>query len=272
MEFRELSKAYPSYNFLFASRAELAIEDGQAVREYFSRHAIGICINCAAYTAVDKAESDMPQAIAINATAVGNLAAVCKETGAPFFHFSTDYVFNGLAAAPYKETDDTDPVNFYGKTKLMGEQEAIRQNESSIIIRTSWVYSQFGNNFVKTMLRLMKERKNIGVVADQYGCPTYAADLAAAVMQIISSGKFIAGIYHFCNEGCISWFDFATAIKEYSHSDCIVGAIDTSAYPTPASRPKYSALSTIKIKDLYGIEISDWRDGLQRCIAKMGLS
>lgn len=266
MEFRALAEQFAQFHFLFVSREQLAIEDLAAVKNYFANQTIDYCINCAAYTAVDKAESEKEASISINATAVGNLAAVCKEYQTHFFHFSTDYVFNGQASQPYKETDNTDPVNFYGLTKLQGEQAALANNENSIIIRTSWVYSRFGKNFVKTMLRLMSERESIGVVADQVGCPTYAADLAAAVMQIIDAGNFIPGIYHYCNEGVISWHEFAMAIKELSGSNCVVNAIETSAYPTPAARPHYSALDTQKIKEQYGLVIMGWRESLQACI------
>ena len=233
MEFRAIKNKFPSYNFLFASREELSIDDEDSINKYFSSCTIDYCINCAAYTAVDKAETEKEQAISINTIAVGNLASVCKRNNTLFFHFSTDYVFNGEAAVAYKETDATDPVNFYGQTKLQGEQESLKNNDQSIVIRTSWVYSRYGKNFVKTMLRLMDERESIGVVADQYGCPTYAADIAAAVMQIIHTSKFVPGIYHYCNDGIISWHQFATAIKELSNSKCIINAIETLAYPTP---------------------------------------
>ena len=266
MELRALAEQFAQFHFLFVTREQLAIEDAEAIKNYFANQSIDYCINCAAYTAVDKAESEKEAAISINATAVGNLAAVCREYQTRFFHFSTDYVFNGQASVPYKESDATDPVNFYGHTKLQGEQAAISNNQNSIIIRTSWVYSRFGKNFVKTMLRLMSERESIGVVADQVGCPTYAADLAGAVMQIIAAGKFIPGIYHYCNQGIISWHEFALAIKEISGSNCVVNAIETAAYPTPAARPHYSALDTAKIKDSYSLDIMPWKQRLEVCI------
>lgn len=266
-EFHVLKTNYPDYNFLFANRQELSIQDDASVANYFGSHHIDCCINCAAYTAVDKAETEQQEAIAINATAVGNLAAICKQQQALFIHFSSDYVFNGSASQPYKETDATDPVNFYGKTKLMGEQAAITNNKDAIIIRTSWVYSSFGKNFVKTMLRLMNEKESIGVVADQFGCPTYAADLATAVMQIITGGKYSPGIYHYCNGGVISWHEFAKAIKEISGSNCNVNAIETSAYPTPAARPHYSALETTKMKQAFSVDILPWKKSLQNCLS-----
>ena len=269
MEFRAIEKKFPFYNFLFASRADLSIDEEDSVNKYFSSQHIHYCINCAAYTAVDKAEAETEKAIAINAIAVGNLAAVCKKQQAVFFHFSTDYVFNGEASVAYKETDATDPVNFYGQTKLMGEQASIKNNEQSVIIRTSWVYSSYGKNFVKTMLRLMNERESIGVVADQYGCPTYAADLAAAVMKIISGEKFTAGIYHYCNDGIISWHEFAGFIKLLSESNCVVNAIKSNEYPTPAARPTFSALNTQKIQETYAVDIKEWRESLAECIEKL---
>ncbi len=266
-EFNMLRKNFSDYNFLFAGREELSIEDEASVANYFSLHAIDCCINCAAYTAVDKAEADKEQAIAINAKAVGNLAAICQQQEALFFHFSTDYVFNGQATQPYQEDDATDPVNFYGQTKLMGEQAAMRNNKDAIIIRTSWVYSSFGKNFVKTMLRLMSEKDSIWVVADQFGCPTYAKDLAEAVLQIIKSKKYSPGIYHYCNEGVISWYEFAEAIKDLSGCNCKVNAIETIAYPTPAARPHYSALCTTKFTNVFGVTALPWKQSLQNCLA-----
>ena len=269
MEFRALEKKFPGYQFLFAGKSELSIENVFSVKEYFNNHVIDFCINCAAYTAVDKAEAEKNVATAINVTAVGNLAAVCKEFNTVFFHFSTDYVFNGEATDSYKETDSTDPVNYYGNTKLQGELAALQNNQNAIIIRTSWVYSSFGKNFVKTMLRLMSEKDQVGVVADQFGCPTHAGDLAAAVMQIIEGKNIIPGIYHYCNDGIISWYDFALAIKELAHSACTINAIETSAYPTPAARPHYSALNIAKIRNTYSLQAMPWRKSLERCIAQI---
>ncbi|MFT3981610.1 MAG: dTDP-4-dehydrorhamnose reductase [Ferruginibacter sp.] len=268
-EFRELSFGYPAYEFLFVTREELAIDNVEALELFFAANTIHYCVNCAAYTAVDKAESEKDLALAINAAAVGNLAAICKKYNAGFIHFSTDYVFNGESREPYRADDATSPVNFYGETKLQGELNALKENDKSIIIRTSWVYSSFGKNFVKTMLRLMGEKKSIGVVNDQFGCPTYAADLAAASMQIITHADPVPGIYHYCNEGIINWYEFATAIKEIAASPCIVNGIPTSAYPTPAKRPAYSALNTEKIRSVFGIRIPVWKDSLERCMKLM---
>src|ERR1700757_2941355 len=184
-EFRALSKNYPQYDFLFVARDELSIADIDAVKKYFDGHRIDFCVNCAAYTAVDKAEAEADTAFLINGDAVGNLAAVCKMKGAQFIHISTDYVFDGTGTTPYLESDPVKPLGIYGASKLHGEQLALENNPGTIIIRTSWVYSSFGNNFVKTMLRLMRERESISVVNDQKGRPTYAADLAAAIMKIV---------------------------------------------------------------------------------------
>ena len=271
-EFGVLAAFYPQYHFLFTSRENLPIEDFAAVGTYFEQHKIDCCINCAAYTAVDKAETEKEKAFLINATAAGNLAALCKVHNTLLIHFSTDYVFDGNGTVPYKETDAVNPVNVYGESKLKGEQLLLHNNPATIIIRTSWVYSQFGNNFVKTMMRLMKEKESINVVNDQFGCPTYAAALAAAVMQLI--GKYPGrqlrdAIFNYSNEGVISWYDFSLAIKEITGSACSVNPIPSSQYPTPAKRPHYSVLDTGKIKREFQIVIPGWKESLRECIAKM---
>ena len=262
-----LASSYPNYNFLYTDIAELDITNNQLVLDFFYEHKPVICINAAAYTAVDKAETEKELAFKVNAEAVKNLAQACKRWDTKFIHVSTDYVFNGQATSPYKEDDLTDSVNYYGYTKLKSEEFALAEWPSSIIIRTSWVYSTFGNNFVKTMLRLMKERESINVVNDQVGSPTYAADLAEAILQIATlkqDGK--EGIYHYSNDGVISWFDFAVAIKEISGSGCRVNPIPTSSYPTPAKRPAYSVFGKEKITKVFGIELKDWRKSLERCL------
>ena len=266
-EFQQLEKNFPSLNFLFVSKNELSIADENAVNTFFKNKQIDICINCAAYTAVDKAETDKETAIAVNAIAVGYLAKACKNHNAKFIHISTDYVFDGKGIKPFTENDQTNPVNFYGQTKLSGELNAIKENEETIIIRTAWVYSSFGNNFVKTMIRLMNERESIGVVNDQYGCPTFAADLAQTIMQIIVSNNFIAGIYHYSNKGKISWYDFAKEISQQINSHCVVNEITTSQFPTPAARPSYSVLDTSKIAETFNITIPEWKESLQKCLA-----
>lgn len=273
-ELQVLSRQHPQYNFLFSDKDTFDITDKAVVDTYFAQHLPTVCINAAAYTAVDKAETERDLAIKVNSDAVGNLAMACSSHGTKFIHISTDYVFDGLATEPYKEEQKTNPVNFYGLTKLMGEEAALFNHPSSVIIRTSWVYSYYGSNFVKTMLRLMSEKTSINVVSDQFGSPTYARDLAEAIFKIIScSGEDKAsakgGIYHFSNSGVISWFDFALAIKELSGSSCSVLPIPTSAYPTPAKRPSYSVFDKSKISNVFGVEIKEWRQSLQNCFAEL---
>jgi dTDP-4-dehydrorhamnose reductase len=269
MEFRAIESEFDNFDFIFAGKAELPVENEDAVSALFAAHKFFACINCAAYTAVDQAEVDKEKAMQINRDAVGILAAACKRNHTLFVHFSTDYVFNGQATQPYLEDAQTDPVNFYGQTKLMGEQAALQINAEALIIRTSWVYSRFGKNFVKTMLRLMKERDSIAVVADQFGSPTYAADLAQAVMFMLQSETWIPGIFHYSNEGITSWFDFARAIGALTGWEGEVRAITTAEFPTPAKRPGYSALSKHKISNAYGIKMLDWKERLASCISQM---
>ncbi|HUS03785.1 MAG TPA: dTDP-4-dehydrorhamnose reductase, partial [Chitinophagaceae bacterium] len=240
------------------------------VKDFFEQEQIDHCINCAAYTAVDKAESEKEKAFLINADAAGNLAAICKDHQAQFIHLSTDYVFDGTASSPYKEEDKISPVNVYGASKLRGEELVLNHNPSAVIIRTSWVYSSFGNNFVKTMLRLMQEKESINVVSDQYGSPTYAADIAEIIMTIVNTEEedpSRQGIFNFCNEGITTWYDFAKAIKKHIKSKCTVNPIPSSQYPTPAKRPHYSVLDTKKIKETFGIVIPNWKDSLHRCLS-----
>ena len=277
-EMQEIATTFPAYNFLFVTREALPIDDVAAVQTYFATHSIDICINCAAYTAVDKAETEIEKANAVNGTAVGNLAALCKQYNATFIHISTDYVFDGTATSPYQTDHPVSPVNAYGASKLLGEQMALKNNPGSVIIRTSWVYSSFGNNFVKTMLRLMKERDSLNVVADQVGCPTYAADLASVIMQIIEHPSTTTNnfqphstIYHYSNKGAINWHQFAVAIKEISGSNCMVNPIPSSQYPTPAKRPGYSVMDTSKIEETFNIVIPAWRESLQNCMAILAL-
>jgi dTDP-4-dehydrorhamnose reductase len=268
-ELQVLAGDFAGYRFLFADKAALNIGDAAATAEYFAAHAINFCINCAAYTAVDKAETEQAGAYLINADAVANLAQQCGKYNAQLIHISTDYVFDGTANQPYKETDKTNPVSIYGKSKLLGEELARQHCPSSIIIRTAWLYSAFNANFVKTMLRLMKEKESINVVNDQYGCPTYAADLAAVVLQIIASGKSNQhpGIYHYSNTGITNWYEFAVAIKKITGSKCMVNPITTAQYPTPAKRPAYSVLDTTKITETFGLNIPHWENSLQKCLA-----
>jgi dTDP-4-dehydrorhamnose reductase len=268
-ELKALSTLYPEFDFIFFNRNTLPITDKAALQKSFRLHQPQYFINCAAYTAVDKAEEEKEIAFEINGTAVGTIAALCKQNNCRLIHISTDYVFNGRGKEPLKENDEVDPVNAYGESKLLGEQLALKTNPDSVIIRTSWVYSSYGKNFVKTMMRLMNDRESIGVVNDQVGSPTYAADLAGAILQIIRSGKWAPGIYHYSNEGLISWFDFAREIKVLINSTCIVNPITTVQFPTPARRPAYSGLDKTKIQNSFGLPLKDWKESLEICIGKI---
>lgn len=273
-ELKKLSSLFPAFNFTFLSREDLAIHHFELTRNSFKVYQPDYCINCAAYTNVDKAESETELAFLINGESVGVLAAVCKEHNCKFIHISTDYVFDGTAGVPYKEDSSVNPVNAYGESKLNGEQQALQFNSDSIIIRTSWVYSEFGKNFVKTMLRLMNEKEEINVVNDQIGSPTYAADLAEAILQIITFNiqhptSKIQGTYNYSNEGIISWYDFAVAIKELTGSRCKINPITTSEFPTPAKRPHYSVLDKTKIQKTFDISLKDWKRGLAVCLKKL---
>ncbi len=257
------------YDFLFADRAVLDLSSNDSIDKFCAVHHPAVVINCAAYTAVDKAETDRDAAFQINAVAVGKLAAYCKAIGALFITVSTDYVFDGNGTSPYLPSDTTDPINYYGASKAEGEKLAVTNNPESIIIRTSWVYSRFGNNFVKTMIRLMGERPSLNVVGDQIGAPTYAADLAAAIMHMVAqkaAGNAHCGIYHFSNSGAISWYDFAVAIGELIQSNCAVAKIGSEAFPTPAKRPHYSLMDCNSIIQDFGVDQPDWKESLKICI------
>lgn len=246
--------------------APLDITDCAAVFAFVEANAIDIIVNCAAYTAVDRAEGDADKARLLNATAPGYLAEAIERRGGQLIQVSTDYVFDGTAHKPYTEDQPTCPASVYGRTKLEGEQAVSAANPSAMIIRTAWLYSRFGNNFVKTMLRLGREKSELGVVFDQIGTPTYARDLAVAIFAAISKGVK-TGVYHFSNEGVISWYDFAKAIHRIAGiRDCHVRPLHTSEYPTPATRPHYSVLDKTKIKETYGIEIPYWEESLEACI------
>lgn len=223
-------------------------------------------VNCAAYTAVDRAETDDLKAAAINTGAVGNIAEAAANNNVKVIHISTDYVFSGENFRPYEENDEPYPRSIYGRTKLEGEGLLTSFCQNALIIRTAWLYSEFGGNFVKTMLRLSHEKEEINVVADQIGSPTYAGDLAEAIHHIIRNEKWVPGIYHFTNEGVASWFDFTKAIFEIADRPTVVNPIPTSMYPTPANRPLYSVLSKMKIKNTYGVRIPYWRDSLRKCL------
>lgn len=265
-ELNFVSSLLESHSFTFVSRQDLDITDEEAVRNLFKAHQFEVLINGAAYTAVDKAETDSDAAYKINRDAVGLLATVCMEHNCKFVHISTDFVFEGTQAHPLKEDDTTNPTGVYGDSKLAGEELALQYNPESLIIRTSWVYSSFGNNFVKTILRLCKERESLNVVFDQVGTPTYARDLATAIITIIQQAEWKPGLYHYSNEGVASWYDFAVAIRDIAGLKTKLGAIESYQYPTPAVRPKYSVLNKRKFKDTFGIAIPYWRDSLEACI------
>ena len=268
-EIKLQSKDYPGWQFVFTDVDSLDITDEEAVKQYFSANHFNFVINCAAYTAVDKAESDFDTAQKVNALAPKLLAKYSKSIGAKLIHVSTDYVFAGDAHLPYKEIDEVAPNGAYGKTKLEGEQNCRAENPETVIIRTAWLYSAFGNNFVKTMLRLGKEKEELGVVFDQVGSPTYAADLAAAILKVAGSEKFVPGIYHYSNEGVASWYDFSKAIFELTGIDCKVNPVLSENFPTPAKRPAYSVLNKSKIRDTFDLDIPYWRDSLKICIKQL---
>lgn len=270
-ELEVLSSGY-DYNFFFTDRDELDITLQENINHFIELNDINIIINCAAYTAVDRAEDEVELAVAINSKAVKSLAEVSKEKGIKLIHISTDYLFNGENFTPYIETDNTNPNSVYGESKLSGEEALLEINPSnSIIIRTSWVYSSFGANFVKTMLRLGKERESLGVIYDQVGTPTYARDLAKVILDIlpkIEDEK--VEIYHYTNEGVLSWYDFSKEIMKMAKIDCKINPIETKEYPTPAKRPHYSLLNKSKIKEKFKIEIPYWKDSLSECLEKLG--
>jgi dTDP-4-dehydrorhamnose reductase len=268
-ELKELAPSLTGYEFLFLGKDDVSISDRSTLEKLFTTHHPAFLINCAAYTAVDKAEEEKQAALEINGTAVGNLAALCKQFGTNLIHISTDYVFDGNTAKPWIETDTAEPINIYGKSKLLGEELALQSNPNTLVIRTSWVYSSYGKNFVKTMIRLMQEKPSINVVNDQFGSPTYAADLAEVIVTIISSGKWVPGVYHFSNDGVTSWFNFAVKIKQLTGAGCEVKPITTYQYPTPAQRPKYSVMDKRKIREVYGIELKPWDERLEACLAKL---
>ena len=273
-ELKEISPNFPGWEFLFTDADTLDITDETAVGRYIEKHKPGFVVNCAAYTSVDKAETETQLALKINAVAPGNLARASKAHKAGFIHISTDYVFDGLSSFPYREIDKVNPQGAYGKTKLAGEHQVKGANADSIIIRTSWLYSAYGNNFVKTMLTLGQERESLNIVFDQVGTPTYAADLAAAIVEIIKSGeagnrKVPPGIYHYSNEGVTSWYDFAKTIFELAELPVKVFPIESKDYPSPAKRPHYSILNKSKIKTTFNIEIPYWKDSLKVCLEKL---
>lgn len=272
-EIKELSQVYPNYRFFFTDVEELDICNKKAVGAYVGSNNISAILNCAAYTAVDKAESEPELADKINHLAVKYLAEIAKEQNLRLVSISTDYVFDGRSFQPYFTDHLTDPVNMYGETKLKGENAMKAINPAnSMIIRTSWVYSSFGSNFVKTMLRLGEEKEELNVINDQVGVPTYARDLAKFILDhsLEGTNKKVA-VYHYTNEGVCSWFDFAREIMELGQKDCKVNPIPTSAYPTPAKRPFYSLMDKTSLKEDFNIEIPYWKESLSECLGKIQL-
>lgn len=265
-ELQVLSKDYSQFEWVFTDREELNLCDLEHLASKITRINPQFIINCAAHTAVDRAETELELSDVLNHQAVAVLAKWSQNNNCRLLHVSTDYVFDGTAAIALTETAATNPINVYGVTKLAGEKACLEENPNSIIIRTSWVYSSFGNNFVKTMSKLMQERATLNVVNDQIGSPTYAADLAQAIMDILTHGNWQAGIYHFSNEGEISWYEFALEIKGIGGFDCEVVGIPAADYPTPAQRPEYSLLDKGKIKNVYGVEVPDYKESLRKCM------
>ncbi len=269
-EIRLLTDSFPNFDFTFVDIEDLDLVDDRQVFCFFAKQPFDYVINCAAYTAVDKAESEPGLAKLVNAHAPEILVRAATEYNpeAKLIHISTDYVFDGKHYRPYREDDPVNPVSVYGKTKLEGEN-AIKEFDNVMIIRTSWLYSSFGHNFVKTALRLAAEKKELTIVSDQIGTPTYAGDLALALLNILHAGYFQNGIYHYSNEGVASWYDFAKAILEEKHIDKPVKPIATEDFPTPARRPYYSVLDKTKIKTTFGLTIPHWRSSLRECLEKL---
>ncbi|WP_291909845.1 dTDP-4-dehydrorhamnose reductase [Chitinophaga sp. CB10] len=268
---RKIAGEFPDFNLVYTDYDTLSITDAAALNSYFSENTPDACINCAAYTAVDKAESDEDTAFVLNFQGPLALAEACLQHNATLVHISTDYVFNGNGCVPYKETDDTDPQSVYGSSKMRGEAAVLDVNQHNIVVRTSWLYSEFGVNFAKRMKELMQERPELNVVFDQAGTPTYAVDLARVLLQILQyrfqqPDAAIGGVYHYSNEGVTSWYDFAVAIKELTGATTRVLPITSDKYPTPAKRPSYSVMNKEKIKATFGIEIPYWRESLAECL------
>jgi dTDP-4-dehydrorhamnose reductase len=271
-EFAAIRSAYPDFQFLYLNRTQLDITNAESIQKVFSSNPIQYCINCAAYTAVDKAENDQQSAKLVNAVAPALLAEACRKKGATMIHFSTDYVYDGLYNRPFSEDHPTQPQSVYARTKLEGEKNVLEILPESMIIRTSWVYSSMGHNFLNTMLKLGQERSQLRVVYDQIGSPTYARHLARAVLDIIQNleptPRQSGGIYHYSNEGVCSWYDFALAIFELTGIDCSVEPIESKDFPTPAKRPHFSLLNKAKIKTTFNLSIAHWRHALQDCLTQ----
>ena len=265
-EIRVASAHFPQFRFFFTDVQELDICNRETVRAFVAENHVDAIVNCAAYTAVDKAEDDAEACYRINCDAVKNLAEAAREYKLDIIHVSTDYVFDGKSYLPYTEDMPVNPSSVYGKSKLEGERILMEICPEAVIVRTSWLYSSFGNNFVKTMLRLGQERDKLNVIFDQVGTPTYAADLAVALLSILAAGKPAAGIYHYSNEGVCSWYDFTRSIHRLAGISCDLVPIESKEYPVRTPRPHFSVLNKAKIKQTYGIEIPHWEDSLEKCI------
>lgn len=267
----DIAHEYTDYEFTYTDVEELDITNKSELYNFFNSKSFNFVVNCAAYTAVDKAEEEPDKAQLLNSKAVKNLIEVCKTNNTFLIHISTDYVFDGKNYKPYVETDETCPASSYGRSKLNGENEVLRSGHKSIIIRTSWLYSDHGHNFVKTMLKLGQERDSLNVIFDQVGTPTYAGDLARCILEIIPKTIAInkTEIFNYSNEGAISWYDFAKAIMELSGNDCTINPVETKNYPLPAHRPHYSVMNKTKIKEFFNISIPYWKDSLHRCIQNL---
>jgi len=266
---RDVSEGLKDYNFIFVDYDELDITNRSEVSDFFNKIKISYCVNCAAYTAVDKAESEKSLAYEINEGGVHNLAEFCKIYSSVLIQISTDFVFDGLQVYPYKEDHETNPLNVYGNSKLKGEIAVMNLLKDYFIIRTSWLYSEYGNNFLKTMLRLADESDELGVVSDQFGSPTYSRDLSSLIVKIIREDNRSFGIYHYSNEGEASWHDFAKSIFFESHKNVNLKPIKSIEYLTPARRPNYSVLDKSKIKNQFGLDIPHWQDSLKECLKRL---
>lgn len=264
--FQKLQNEYPQFRFIFADSGTLNITDLSGIQEFFAENKPAFCINAAAYTAVDLAEKEKDKAFAINADGVSNLATVCKEYKTKLIHISTDYVFDGETMLPYDEEDFTNPESIYGASKRAGEILALEENPDTVILRTSWLYSEFNKNFMKTMLNFFSQKDEMNIVNDQFGQPTNANTLAEAVMKIIISDHFIPGVFHFSNYPETTWFHFAQKIADLSGSKIKLNPITTAEFPTPAKRPMRSTMCLDKIEKNYGVEIEHWENSLEECI------
>jgi len=265
-EMQQAAKRFPNFKYIYTDVAELDICDKNTLNSFVKENGVNFIVNCAAYTAVDKAEDDVELCYKINRDAVKNIAEVAQENGVKVVHVSTDYVFDGTNYVPYTEEMPVCPSSVYGKSKLEGEQVLMENCKEAVIIRTSWLYSSFGNNFVKTMMKLGTERDALNVIFDQVGTPTYAADLAESILNVISHESFVSGIYHFSDEGVCSWYDFTKTIHRIAKITCNVQPIETKDYPVRTPRPHYSVLNKAKIKSTYGISIPHWEESLEKCI------